>query len=331
MLWNRPVTTSDPSPPPLPSAAASLEDRARRGIRAAQAGLLANALLSLVKLLAGILGNSYALIADAVESGADVFSSIVVWRGLRIASREADEEFPFGYAKAETLSAAVVALMLLGASAGITIQAIREILTPHHAPAPFTLVVLIGVVAAKEILFRRVFTVAEEVDSRAVESDAWHHRSDAITSAAAGVGIGIALWGGAGWESADDWAALLAAGVIAWNGVAILRPAIFDLMDRAAETEVVAAIEKAALGVEGVEAVEKLLARRAGMVYFVGIHVQADPAMSLHAAHIVSGKVKRAIRAAQPAVLDVLVHMEPYEPEPFPSAAGSSGGQVAPG
>lgn len=300
---------------PHPIGRANLEARARQGIRAAQAGLLANAALSLVKLLTGILGNSYALIADAVESGADVFSSLVVWRGLRIASREADEEFPYGYAKAESLSAAVVALMLLGASVGIAIQAAREIVTPHHAPAPFTLVVLILVVLVKEILFRRVFRVAEQIKSQAIQSDAWHHRSDAITSAAAGVGIGIALWGGPGWESADDWAALLAAAVIAVNGTLILRPAIGDLMDRTADREVLARIEKAALAVPDALAVEKLLARRAGMGYFVGIHVQADPALSLHEAHIVGGKVKTAIRAAEPAVLDVLVHMEPYEPE----------------
>jgi cation diffusion facilitator family transporter len=290
-----------------------LEHRAQRGIRAAQAGLLANAALSLVKLIAGILGNSYALIADAIESGADVFSSIVVWRGLRIASRDADHDFPFGYVKAEPLSAAVVALMLLGAAVGIAIQAAREIVTPHHAPAPFTLAVLVVVVLVKEILFRRVFAVAEEVESQAVRGDAWHHRSDAITSAAAAIGIGIALWGGDAWASADDWAALLASGVIAWNGLAILRPAILDLMDRAADAEVVAAIEMASLGVAGVKAVEKLLARRAGLGYFVGIHVQADPALSLHDAHIIGGKVKSAIRAAVPAVLDVLVHMEPYE------------------
>ncbi len=291
-----------------------LESRVRRGIAAAQVGLLTNAVLSLVKLLAGIIGNSYALVADAVESGADVFSSIVVWRGLRIATREADEDYPFGYAKAESLAAAVVALMLLGAAAGIAIQACREIIAPHHAPAPFTLVVLIGVVMVKEILFRRVFAVAEEIESRAIQSDAWHHRSDAITSAAAAVGIGIALWGGPGWEGADDWAALFASAVIAWNGVTMLRPAIADLMDRAADREVIEKIDLAARSVAGVETTEKLLVRRAGMGCFVGIHVQADPNLSLHEAHILGGKVKSAILLAVPTVLGVLVHMEPYEP-----------------
>lgn len=304
---------TSPVPPP-PAASLPLEDRAQRAIRAAQAGLLTNAVLSLVKLIAGIAGNSYALVADAIESGADVFSSIIVWRGLRIATRRADDEFPFGYAKAETLSAAVVALMLLGAAVGIAIQACREIITPHHAPAPFTLAVLVGVVLVKETLFRRVFAVAEEVESRAVQSDAWHHRSDAITSAAAAVGIGVAVWGGPGWESADDWAALLASLVIAWNGIGLLRPAIGDLMDRAADREVVVRIEAAALAVDDVKAVEKLLARRAGMGYFVGIHVQADPELSLHEAHIIGGKVKTAILKAVPTVLGVLVHMEPYEP-----------------
>ena len=169
--------------------------------------------------MAGVLGNSYALIADAVESTADILSSAIVWGGLRIASREADEEFPFGYGKAESLAGAIVSLMLLAASVGISIEAIRELRIPHHAPAPFTLVVLVVVVLVKETLFRRVFKVGHEADSTAVKTDAWHHRSDAITSVAAFIGISVALWKGEGWEAADDWAALAAALVIAVNAM----------------------------------------------------------------------------------------------------------------
>ncbi|MFZ5624019.1 MAG: cation diffusion facilitator family transporter, partial [Gemmatimonadota bacterium] len=161
---------------------------ATSGIRAAQTGLLVNVLLAVIKAITGVVGNSYALIADAVESTADVFSSFIVMSGLRVASRDADEQYPFGYGKAEPLAAAVVALMLIGAAIGIVIEAVREILTPHHAPAPFTLVVLVLVVIAKETLFRRVFSVATEVGSTAVSADAWHHRSDAITSLAAFIG-----------------------------------------------------------------------------------------------------------------------------------------------
>lgn len=272
-----------------------------------------NTVLALVKFVAGILGNSYALVADAVESTSDILSSAIVWGGLRIASREADDDFPFGYGKAESLAAAIVALMLLAASIGITIEAVREIRTPHHAPAPFTLVVLVAVVVVKETLFRRVFRVGHEEDSTAVKADAWHHRSDAITSVAAFVGISVALWKGKGWESADDWAALVAAIVIAINAILLLRPAIFDLMDRAPDPDVVERVRLAALGVPDVLALEKLKVRRAGTGLHVDLHVQSEPTLSLHDAHIVSGKVKSAIRGAVPKAQGVLIHMEPYE------------------
>jgi cation diffusion facilitator family transporter len=270
-------------------------------------------MLAMVKLVAGVAGHSYALIADAIESTADVFSSLVVWGGLRISVREADEQFPFGYGKAEPLAAVVVALMLLAAAVGIAIQAVREILTPHLSPAPYTLFVLLGVIAVKEILFRRVFRVGQEVESTAVQADAWHHRSDAITSAAAAVGIAVALVGGPRFAEADDWAALLGSAVIFWNGLNILRPAVGDLMDRTPDPAVVARIHRAAASVPDVRDIETLKVRRSGLGLYVDIHVEADPGMSLHDAHIVSGKVKSAIRAEVPQVLGVLVHMEPWE------------------
>ena len=284
-----------------------------RGIRSAQAGLLTNAALALIKLLAGILGNSYALVADAIESTADIFSSLIVWGGLRIAARAPDDDYPFGYGKAESLAATVVSLMLLGAAVVIAIQAGMEIRTPHHTPAGFTLVVLVVVIAVKEFLFRRVFTVGSEVGSTAVKADAWHHRSDAITSAAAFVGISVAIVGGPGWQTADDWAAIVAAGIIFFNGTRILRPAIADLMDHAPESALTSSVEIAARSVAGVEAIEKLKMRKAGMGYFVDLHVQANPSISLRDAHILSGRVKSAIREAVPSVLAVLVHMEPFE------------------
>ena len=290
-----------------------MADHILRGIRSAQLGLLVNAALAVVKLIAGILGHSYALVADAIESASDVFSSIIVWGGLHISARSADDEYPFGYGKAEALAASVVGLLLMGAAVGVGIQAVREIVTPHHGPAPFTLVVLVAVVLVKETLFRRVHRVGHEVGSTAVQADAWHHRSDAITSAAAFVGISIALLGGPGWEAADDWAALVAAAIILVNGVRVLRPAVGDLMDRAPDAGIVALVGQAALATPDVRAIEKLKVRKHGLSYYVDIHVQADPAMSLHDAHVVIGRVKGAIRDAVPAVAGTLVHMEPFE------------------
>lgn len=285
----------------------------RRGIRLAQLGLLANFVLAVVKLIAGVVGNSYALIADAVESTVDIFGSAVVWGGLRIAARNPDDHYPYGYGKAESLAAAVVGILLLLAAAGIAIEAVREIVTPHHAPASFTLIVLGLVVLTKEVLFRRVFEAGSEEGSRAVTADAWHHRSDAITSAAAFIGITIALIGGPGWEPADDWAALVSSLVIVLNGLNLLRHSARDLMDRAPDAELLATVAEAATSVPGVRAIEKLMARRAGTGFYIDLHVQADPALSLHDAHILSGKVKSAIRSRLKQARGVLIHMEPHE------------------
>jgi len=287
-------------------------DQAERGMRAAQSGLLINVILVVVKLVAGIAGHTYALVADAVESSLDIVSSLVVWGGLRITTRPADEEYPYGYGKAEAIAAVVVALLLLGAAVGIAVAAIAEILTPHHMPAPFTLAVIPVVIVVKELLFRRVLVISRETGSSAVQADAWHHRSDAITSAAAFVGIAIALWGGPGWESADDWAALAASFIIAGNGLRLIRPTLRDLMDRMPDGPIVEQINAAARSVDGVRATEKIRVRKLGAQYFVDLHVQADPLLPLFEAHILSGKVKGAILAAVPNVAGVLIHMEPF-------------------
>ena len=289
-----------------------------RGIRSAQLGIVINAGLAITKLIAGLVGNTYALVADAVESTADVFSSLIVWAGLRLAGRSPDDAYPFGYGKAEALAAGAVALMLLLAALGIAIEAIKEIRNPHFSPAPWTLGVLIVVVVIKTLLSRRVHAVGAAIGSTAVKADAWHHLSDALTSGAAFVGISIAVLGGPGWESADDWAALFASGIIAFNGIAMLRPAWNDLMDRMPGADVVEPVRRAAEGVGGVLATEKLAVRKTGLEYRVTIHVQADPGLSLYDAHVLGGMVKSAIRAAVPQVQSVLVHMEPYQPAPAP-------------
>jgi cation diffusion facilitator family transporter len=284
----------------------------RRSIRWAQAGLLINAVLVLVKLFAGIIGHANALVADAIESSGDIFSSMIVWMGLSIAARPADEDHPYGHGKAEPLAAVVVSLMLLGAAAVISILAIREIRTPHHLPAPFTLFVAAGVIIVKEILYRRVSQVGRDVGSTAVTADAWHHRADAISSLAAFIGISIALLGGRGWEAADDWAALVAALVVAVNGVRTLRPAISGLMDEAPDRTVRERVLEAACAVDGVRNVENLKVRRSGLGFYVDLHVQADPGISLEDAHEIAATVKYAIVEAIPSVAGVLVHMEPY-------------------
>jgi len=236
---------------------------------------------------------------------------------LSYASRPPDEEHPYGHGKAEALAAATVALLLLGAAVGIALEAARALNRPDELPSAWTLVVLVGVVITKWLVGRRVGAVGSAIGSTAVRADAWHHLSDAVTSAAAFAGISLAiagsrLTGESGWAAADEWAAIAAAAVIAYNGFTLLRPALNDLMDRMPSAEIVGPVRRAAEGVAGVLAVEKLFIRKMGLAYRVVIHVQADPSMTLEAAHRLGGRVKGAIQAAVPSVAAVLVHMEPY-------------------
>jgi len=285
--------------------------RLQRSLRATFLGLATNAVLSGTKLAAGIIGHSHALVADAVESFADVFSSLIVWRGVTVAAEPADEDHPYGHGKAEPLAAAIVSGMLLLAAGWIAVKAFSEITRPHPAPAPFTLVVLLVVVVVKEILFRFVRREASAVDNAAVHTDAWHHRSDAITSFAAGIGISVSLLGGPGYEAADDWAAIAAACVIAWNGWRLLRPAFNELMDTAPDRKIRDEIRRLAETTPGVARVEKCFVRKMGYQFYVDMHVEVDPQMTVLQSHEIAHAVKDKIRDAKPVVSDVLVHIEP--------------------
>ena len=247
----------------------------------------------------------------AVESLADLFSSVIVWRGLVVAAEPADADHPYGHGKAEPLAAAVVSSMLLLAAVSITIQAGREILQSHHVPSAYTLLVLVVVVAIKESLFRFVMREGISVESSAVRTDAWHHRTDAITSLAAGLGIGISLIGGEGYAAADSVAAVAAAGIIAWNGWRLLRPALNELMDASPGPAVVEDIKKVAATITGVAHVEKCIVRKVGYHFFVDMHVEVDPEMTVQRAHEIAHDVKDKVRNALPAVYDVLIHVEP--------------------
>lgn len=286
-------------------------NRLHRSLRATLLGLGVNVLLAAAKFLAGAFGHSQALIADAVESMADIFSSIIVWRSLIVAETPADEDHPYGHGKAEPLAAAIVSAMLLLAAGLIAWHSYHGIIEPRLPPSPWTLVVLIGVILLKETLFRFVLRESAHVESSAVKTDAWHHRSDAITSAAAFVGISIALVGGKGYENADNWAALVAAFVIALNGWRLLRPAFNELMDRSPEREINEQISRIAATISGVAGVEKCFVRKMGYQLFVDMHLEVDPQMTVLRSHEIAHEVKDRVREAMPSVSDVLVHIEP--------------------
>lgn len=282
--------------------------------------MVVNTVLAAGKIAAGVLGHSHALIADGVESLADIVSSLVVWRGLVIAAEPEDEDHPYGHGKAEAISAAVVATMLLIAALWIAAQGVREILRPHSLPEPFTLAVLALVVVVKEFLYRRVSREGIVLQSSAVSSDAWHHRSDAITSLFAGLGISVSLVGGPGYEAADDVAAVLAAFIIAWNGWRLLRLATAELMDEVPDPQLAPQIRDVARLTPGVMDIEKCRLRKMGPHFFVELHVEVNPSMPVVEAHALAHHVKDRVREVIPSVRDVVVHVEPDRsaaPEPM--------------
>lgn len=256
-------------------------ERAERGQSSTLLGIGANVALVLGKGTAGVVGHSYALIAEAIESGTDILSSLIVWLGLRTAAREPDANHPYGHGKAEPLAAIMVAVALVAAATYIATEGILHILTPHQLPAPFTLAVLAVVIVIKETLYRRVNKVGEEVDSSAVKADAWHHRADVITSCTAFVGISIALIGGKGYESADDWAALVACGFIVFNAYHIFRPAFGEIMDEAPAGTWAEDVRTLAEAVPGVVATEKCYVRKMGFEFFADLHVIVDGTISV--------------------------------------------------
>ena len=290
-----------------------LENASRVGVRSTLLGMAVNAFLAIVKGAAGVVGNSYALIADAIESAADVVTSFVVLLGVRMAGKPADSNHPYGHGKFEPLAAAVVSLTLLGAAVLIMVESVREILTPHHAPEPFTLAVLLGVIVVKELLARYVGNAAEGIGSVAVKTDAFHHRADAITSGAAFIGISVAVFGGPGFEMADDIAAVIGSVVIAVNALILFRPALSELIDTAPAPEIAQSIKEIALQVPGVLGTHKCGVRKVGFVYFVDLDVLCDPEETIRHGHEVAHNVGEAIHSALPAVAKVLVHVEPAD------------------
>ena len=285
----------------------------KRALRATLLGVLLNMVLAVVKGAAGVVGNSSALIADAIESLSDSMTSVVVFIGLRYAMRPPDENHPYGHGKAEPLAATIVSIGLVAASVAIAVNSVRQLLIPHAPPSPYTLLVLALVVFAKEVLFRHVDSVGQTLGSTAVQSDAWHHRSDAITSAMAFIGISMALAGGPGWYIADEIAALISVPVILYNAFGFLRKALDELTDAAPSSEVEHTIRKFALGTPEVSGLHVCRVRKMGLEFFVDLHVLVDGDLSVREGHRIAHEVKDRIRQEYPRISDVLVHIEPSE------------------
>ena len=294
------------------------KDLHKEAIKASYYSIFGNAALAIIKGITGIFGNSYALIADAIESTTDVFSSLLVLFGLRYSARPADENHPYGHGRAEPLvTFAVVGFLIISATV-IVYESIENIQTPHKIPESYTLIVLAAIILTKEIFYRFVNKKSDETKSTSLKADAWHHRSDAITSLMAFIGISIALIMGPGYETADDWAALFASGFILYNAYLILRPALGEIMDEHLYDDFIAEIREVSHKVPGVIETEKCFVRKTGMTFHVDLHVIVDGALSVNRGHEIAHDLKNELIKQFPEVADVLVHVEPDNIEHSP-------------
>jgi cation diffusion facilitator family transporter len=298
----------------------AITDRTKKGLRTTIIGIVVSGILALIKGITGILGNSYALIADAIESATDIFTSTMLLFGLKWSARPADDDHPYGHGKAEAAISVGISVMLFAAAVLIAYKSVLNIMTPHKTPAPYTLIVLVVVIVAKEVLYRVVLRTAKEIKSDAVQADAIHHRSDAITSLAAFIGISIGVIGGKGYEVADDYAALFASAVILINAYTIFRPALGELLDENLDPKLNAEVKQLALEVSQVLRVEKCLIRKMGVFKFADLHIWVDRNLSVVEGHEIAHRVKDHIIDRLPQFADVMIHIEPSPPNTEPVA-----------
>jgi cation diffusion facilitator family transporter len=285
----------------------------KKALKATYFSIVGNSCLAIIKGFAGFFGNSYALIADAIESTADIFASFLVLFGIKYSNRPADKNHPYGHGRAEPLITFLVVGFLITSATIIAYESIVNIRTPHELPKSWTLFVLGAIIIWKEFSFRLVMKRSVETNSSSLKADAWHHRSDAITSVAAFIGISIALILGKGYESADDWAALFASGFILYNSYLIFRPALGEIMDEHLNDDLIEEIRRVSGQVEGIIDTEKCFIRKAGMKYHVDLHAIVDANISVKAGHDLAHKLKDTLQEEILELGHVLIHIEPNE------------------
>jgi cation diffusion facilitator family transporter len=282
-------------------------------IKATYFSIIGNAALAIIKGIAGVFGNSYALIADAIESTTDIFSSFLVLFGIKYSNKPADENHPYGHGRAEPLITFLVVGFLITSATIIAYESIQNIGTPHELPKPWTLIILGVIIIWKEISYRLVIKKSKQTNSSSLKADAWHHRSDAITSIAAFIGISIALFLGKGYESADDWAALFASGFILYNSYLIFRPALGEIMDEHLYDDLIGDIRNVAATVNGIIGTEKCFIRKAGMKYHIDLHAIVDANISVKQGHDLAHHLKDVLHSKMPQLGHILIHIEPNE------------------
>lgn len=290
-----------------------IHEYSNKGVKVATFGIFLSATLVVIKVMAGILGHSSALIADGLESALDVITSLTILSSFKLMAKSPTERFPYGYGRIEPLATLAISIFILGSGLGVSALSIHQIMIPHQTPKAYTAIILFIVIITKEIVYKKMIRSSKELQSKAMESEAWHHRIDGLTSLAALFGVLVAIIMGKGYEAADDWAALLACLVIFYNGINLLKDAVREIMDVSPNPEMVQETRNLAMKVPGVMKIDRCRIRKAGIYYFVDIHIVVDGESTVREGHRISHEVKDKLM--QSNVADVLVHVEPDDPE----------------
>jgi cation diffusion facilitator family transporter len=294
---------------PAPASPASLY---RQVWNAAWVGLVINLGLGLTKLIGGILGDSFALISDSINSLGDVFGTVVVLVAVRIAQQPADQEHPYGHTRAEAIAASTVAVLIIMSALGIGWEAIQRMSLVHTLPETWTLWIAGGNVVIKEWLYRYKRRVAKRTGSRAMLANAWDHRSDAFCALAVLIGLAVVRWGNGSYMWADELAALVVVAAILFSSFRLYRDSASELMDVQADEGLVEQVRTMASTIPGVRGVEKLWVRKSGLEYFVDIHIEVDPDLTVAEGHRIGHIVKARLTGCFASIRDVLVHLEPF-------------------
>jgi cation diffusion facilitator family transporter len=283
----------------------------KTAINASYFSIIGNIALAIIKGLAGFFGHSYALIADAIESTTDIFASILVLMGLKYANKPADKNHPYGHGKAEPLITFLVVGFLITSAIIIMHEGIVNLGKQRELPKAWALIVLGIIIIWKEISYRFVVKKSKETGSSSLKADAWHHRSDAITSVTAFIGISMTLLLGEEFVNADIYAAFFAAIFILYNSYLIFRPALGEIMDENLHEDLIAEIRKVSLTVDGILDTEKCLIRKSGMKYHVDLHAIVEGKQSVKEGHYLAHKLKDKLQSEIESIEEVLIHIEP--------------------
>ena len=278
-------------------------------------GLVVNVFLSLAQLIGGFFTHSQALIADGIHTLSDLASDVVVLIAAKMASKDADDDHPYGHGRFETVATVILGLALAGVAVGIGMSAIGRLMNPERLtqPAPLALLFAALAIVSKEGLYHFTMAVANRIDSKMLKANAWHHRSDAISSVLVALGVAGSVFLEIPWL--DSAAAILVAGMIFYMGARLILDSTMELVDTALDPKKTAEIKQYIASIEGVEHMHLLRTRKMGNTVLADVHLQVNSYLSVSEGHFIAENVIHKLRKKFPEMHDITVHIDPEDDE----------------